>query len=120
MITELFRVLFHLKVQLTLRVISQCTCILIVQQYNCSEMSQSVREEKPTVIVENIHLSSTGVSKTLASGSELLDCLLLSFARRFLNDLLQPHGILSAAKFRPHILMIGAPFDEDVATSSPA
>ena len=91
-----------------------------VCEFSFSAMSQSVQEDKPTVIVENIHLSSTGVSKTLASGSEVLDCLLLSFAKQFLNDLLQPHGLAAEAVVRPHILQIGHPFDEDVATSSPS
>ena len=85
-----------------------------------SAMSQSICDVKPTIVVNEIHLSSTGVSKTLASGSEVLDCLLLSFAKQFLNDLLQPNGVINSVKVRPHILTIGSPFDEDVATSSPS
>lgn len=83
-------------------------------------MSQPLNDEKPTIIVENIHLSSTGVSKTLAGGSEVLDCLLLSFAKHLLNDLLQPEGLAAGKTVHPHILQIGHPFDEDVATSSPS
>ena len=80
-------------------------------------MSQSV--ESPVFTVQNVHLSSIGVERTLAAGSDQLDQLLLAFARRLLNDLAQVNGAAPTFKLRPHVLQLGAPFDEDVSSCAP-
>lgn len=82
-------------------------------------MSQVAEIEKPFFVVQNVHLSSVDVTQTLASGSDYLDQLLLSFAQSLLADLMGPSGIPANFKLRPHVLQIGAPFDEDVQSSSP-
>ena len=82
-------------------------------------MSQSVVREPPVFTVQNVHLSSVGVERTLAAGSQQLDCLLLAFARKLLNDLTVVNGSVADFKLRPHVLQLGAPFDEDVSSCAP-
>lgn len=83
------------------------------------EMSQEPSSETPLFVVQNVHLSSVNVSRTLAAGSSQLDSLLLSFAKRLLSDLMHPSGPSANFKLRPHVLQVGAPFDEDVQTAAP-
>jgi len=82
-------------------------------------MSQGPNVEIPTFVVQNVHLTSLNVSRTLASGVAQLDCLLLAFAKRLLNNLMRPCGSSESFKMRPHVVQIGAPFDEDVQSAAP-
>ena len=82
-------------------------------------MSQVPCNEAPAFAVQNVHLSSLNVARTLAAGTDQLDSLLLSFAKRLLSDLMRPIGPGGNFKMRPHAIQIGAPFDEDVQSAAP-
>ena len=73
------------------------------------------------VLVENLHLCSLKVSRPLTSGSAQLDQLLIWFSEKLLADLVKPGvGIDDRIELnRPHILVIGFPFEEDVESCSP-
>ena len=82
---------------------------------------RKMSERKPiSIILGQVHLSTLGVSNNLHVGSKQLDEVLASFANRMLSDMiLSKSERISEHQNRPHLVSVGAPFDDDVATSSP-
>ena len=73
-----------------------------------------------TIKIGQVHLSSLGVSHDLKCGVNQLDPLLMNFANRLLADLIlsKNSGVLEGP-CRPHLISLGAPYDDDVSQSSP-
>ena len=84
-------------------------------------MSEADTEPNYRVVVENVHLCSLKVTQPLTSGSAQLDQLLLWFAEKLLTDLFQPKACLPERLDlnRPHVLVIGFPYEEDVSSCTP-
>ena len=84
-------------------------------------MNETESESNYRVVVENVHLCSLKVTQPLTSGSAQLDQLLLWFAEKLLTDLFRPKaGLPDRLDLnRPHVLIIGFPYEEDVSACTP-
>ena len=127
---------FRVRVSFSLKIASfrsNCSpsskyCIFSRKYFTCISVSFTfyfrmslVPTRSVSVQIERVHLSSLGLVKTLNHGSKKLDQLLFSFANRLIADLIQPRptGWVNGGSDHPQLVIIGSPFDDDIACCCP-